>query len=133
MSCIGLSICGELYTFSTSSSESLYAQPLTYLLSPCYALWHIGQEQVSSTLLCCWLFFLLCPRCILFPLFHFRWCASTLFLVFLSFFSLLVSILGIPLSCLQMIYVEHDPATKIIKKNFIVLKRLEIQDGCPGL
>ena len=27
---------------------------------------HIGQGQVSSTLLCCWLFFLLCPRCILF-------------------------------------------------------------------
>jgi hypothetical protein len=61
--------------------------------------------------------------------------------VFLSFFSLLVSILGIPLSCLQMIYVEHDPATKltkiiplgVLKKNFIVLKRLEIQDGCPGL
>jgi hypothetical protein len=32
MSCIGLSICGELYTFSTSSSEPLYAQPLTYLV-----------------------------------------------------------------------------------------------------
>ena len=51
----------------------------TYLLSPCYASWHIGQRQVSSTLLCCWLFFLLCPRCILFPLFHFRWCASMFF------------------------------------------------------
>jgi hypothetical protein len=25
---------------------------LTYLLSPCYASWHIGQGQVSSTLLC---------------------------------------------------------------------------------
>ena len=33
-----------------------------YLLSPCYASWHIGQGQVSSTLLCCWLFFLLCPQ-----------------------------------------------------------------------
>ena len=71
----------------------------------------------------------------------FRWCASMLFLVFLSFFSLLVSILGIPLSCLQMVYVEHDPANKltkiiplgVLKKNCIVLKRLEIQDGCPGL
>ena len=38
---------------------------LLYLLSPCYASWHIGQGQGSSTLLCCWLFFLLCPRCIL--------------------------------------------------------------------
>ena len=38
---------------------------LLYLLSPCYASWHIGKGQVSSTLLCCWLFFLLCPRCIL--------------------------------------------------------------------
>ena len=85
---------------------------LTYLLSPCYASWHIGQGQVSSTLLC-WLFFLLCPRCILFPLFHFRWCASMLFLVFLFFFSLLVSILGLPLSCLQMVYVEHDHAISI--------------------
>jgi hypothetical protein len=45
---------------------------ITYLLSPCYASWHIGQGQISSTLLCCWLFFLLCPRCILFPLFHCR-------------------------------------------------------------
>ena len=85
----------------------------TYLLNPCYASWHIGQGQVLSTLLCCWLFFLLCPRCILFPLFHFRWCASMLFLVFLFFFSLLVSILGLPLSCLQMVYVEHDQAISI--------------------
>ena len=75
----------------------------TYLLSPCYASWHIGQRQVSSTLLCCWLFFLLCPRCILFPLFHFRWCTSMLFLAFLFFLSLLVSILRLPLSCLQYI------------------------------
>jgi hypothetical protein len=52
---------------------------LTFLLSPCYASWHIGQGQVSSILVCCWLFFLLCPRCILFPLFHFRWCASVVF------------------------------------------------------
>ena len=64
---------------------------LTYLLRPCYASWHIGQGQVSFTLLCCWLFFLLCPRCVLFPLFHFWWCASMLFLVFLFVFSLLVS------------------------------------------
>ena len=68
--------------------------------SSCYASWHIGQGQVSSTLLCCWLFFLLCPRCILFPLFHFQWCASMLFLVFLFFFSLLVSMLGLALSYL---------------------------------
>ena len=27
--------------------------------------WRIGQRQVSSTLLYCWIFFLLCPRCIL--------------------------------------------------------------------
>ena len=80
---------------------------------PCYASWHIGQGQVSSTLLCCWLFFLLCPRCVLFPLFHYRWCASVLFLVFLFFCSLLVSILGLPLSCLQMAYVEHDEAISI--------------------
>jgi hypothetical protein len=38
----------------------------------------------------------------------FRWCASMSFLVFLYFFSFLVSILGLPLSCLQMVYVEHD-------------------------
>jgi len=83
---------------------------LTYLLSPRYASWHIGQGQVSSTL-CCWLFFLLCPRCIIFPLFHFRWCASMLFLVILFFFCLLVSILGLPFSWVQMVYVEHDQAT----------------------
>ena len=82
-------------------------------LSPCYASWHIGQGQVSSTLLCCWLFFLLCPRCVLFPLFHFRWWVSILFLVFLFLFSLLVSILGLPLSCLQVVYVEHDQAISI--------------------
>ena len=76
---------------------------LLYLLSPCYASWHIGKGQVSFFLLCYWLFFLLCPRCSLFPLFHFLWCTSMLFLVFLFFFSLLVSILGLPLSCLQMV------------------------------
>ena len=59
------------------------------------------------------IFFLLCPRCILFPLFHFRWYASMLFLVFLFFFPLLVSILGLPLSCLHMVYVEHDQAISI--------------------
>jgi hypothetical protein len=36
-----------------------------------------------------------------------------LFLVFLFFFSLLVSILGLPLSCLQMVYIEHDQAMSI--------------------
>ena len=36
-----------------------------------------------------------------------------LFLVFLFFFSLLVSILGLPLSCLQMVYVEHAQAISI--------------------
>jgi hypothetical protein len=50
---------------------------LLYLLSPCYASWHIGQGQGSSTLLCCWLFFLLCPRCILsfisFSMVHLLW------------------------------------------------------------
>ena len=30
--------------------------------SPCYASWHIGQGQVSSTLLCCWLFFTIVPQ-----------------------------------------------------------------------
>ena len=59
---------------------------LTYLLSPCYASWHIGQGQVSCTLLCYWPFILLYPRCILFPLFHFLWCAFMLFLVFLFLF-----------------------------------------------
>jgi hypothetical protein len=36
-----------------------------------------------------------------------------LFLVFLFLFSLLVSILGLPLSCLQVVYVEHDQAISI--------------------
>ena len=83
------------------------------LLSSYYASCHIGQGQVSSTLLFCWLFFLFCPRCILFHLFHFRWCASMLVLVFLFVFSLLVSILGLPLSSLQMVCVEHDQAISI--------------------
>jgi hypothetical protein len=39
--------------------------------------------------------------------------SSMLFLVFLFFFSLLMSILGLPLSCLQMVYVEHDQAISI--------------------
>ena len=34
-------------------------------------------------------------------------------LVFLFFFSLLVSILKLPLSCRQMVYVEHDQAISI--------------------
>ena len=38
---------------------------------------------------------------------------SMVFLVFLFFFSLLVYILGLPLSCLQLVYVEHDQATSI--------------------
>ena len=39
--------------------------------------------------------------------------APPLFLVFLFFCSLLVSILGLLLSCLQMVYVEHDQAISI--------------------
>jgi len=39
-----------------------------------------------------------------------------LILVFLFFFSLLVSILGLPLSYPQMVYVEHDQENTMTKR-----------------
>lgn len=51
-----------LYFLIMSNDPVYCAHHITYLLSPCYALWHIGQGQVSSTLLCCLLFFSTVPQ-----------------------------------------------------------------------